>query len=196
MKRPHILILIVGLILFGALARLFPHLNNAAPIGALALFSGAVISRQYRIWGPVLPILAFALSDALLYLLRPDYPFYQDQGFLFQRLFDFGAMIGIFFMGTALHRLPPNANTFLKIGGSAFLGSGIFFLVSNFAVWFGGNFMGGESMSMYPANLAGLIYCYQMGLPFYQGTFIGDILYSGLFFGTYYAALSYRKQIA
>jgi len=32
-------------------------------------------------------------------------------------------------------------------------------------------------------DLSGLIQCFIMALPFYRGTFLGDIFYTGMFFG-------------
>jgi len=189
MKRQHILWIVAGMILIGALARLVPHMNNFAPIGALALFGGAIFTRKG--WGIALPILAYVLSDFVLSLTNVGYPFLNDKGFLFQRVFDYGAMVLISLLGMRLRGLTSSTATYAKVGGSAFLSSGIFFLISNFAVWFSGIIFGGESM--YSSDAFGLIHCYQMGLPFYKGTFYGDLLYSGLFFGAYYA-LFYGKM--
>jgi hypothetical protein len=189
MKRQHILWIVAGMIFFGALARLIPHMNNFAPIGALALLGGAIFTRKG--WGIALPILAYVLSDFVLSLTNVGYPFLTDKGFLFQRVFDYGAMVLISLLGMRLSGLMPSTATYAKVGGSAFLSSGIFFLISNFAVWFSGIIFGGESM--YSSDVFGLIHCYQMGLPFYKGTFYGDLLYSGLFFGSYYA-LFYGKM--
>lgn len=190
MKRQHIFWIVTGLIFFGAFARLVPHMNNFAPIGALALFGGAVLSRKS--WGFALPILAYILSDLLLFLTQADFPFLHHPGFLFQRLFDYGAMVLIALLGMRLQGLAPSAMTYAKTGISAFLSSGIFFLISNFAVWLGGNIFDGASM--YSSDVSGLIQCYQMGLPFYKGTFYGDLLYSGLFFGLYHVLLTAKMQ--
>ena len=51
---------------------------------------------------------------------------------------------------------------------SLITGSSIFFLVSNFGVWFSGQ--------LYSHDLTGLIQCYIMGLPFYQNQFLADVL--------------------
>ena len=51
---------------------------------------------------------------------------------------------------------------------SLLAGSSIFFLVSNFGVWFSG--------PLYSHDLSGLIQCYIMGLPFYQNQFLADVL--------------------
>jgi hypothetical protein len=53
----------------------------------------------------------------------------------------------------------------------------IFFIVSNFGVWFSG--------TMYPKDLSGLAACYIAGLPFFQNTILGDLVYSSLLFGAF-----------
>jgi len=60
----------------------------------------------------------------------------------------------------------------------------LFFLVTNFAVWYGSSF--------YPQTGAGLMGCYAAGLAFYNSQsfflngLLGDLFFSGLLFGGYY----------
>ena len=51
-----------------------------------------------------------------------------------------------------------------------FLGSTVFFLVSNFGVWFVGN--------LYERNINGLIECYFMAIPFFKNTVISTLVFS------------------
>jgi len=53
----------------------------------------------------------------------------------------------------------------------------IFFLVSNFGTWMSG--------MMYPKTGAGLIACYTAAIPFFQGTFISDLVYTTVLFGSF-----------
>lgn len=55
-----------------------------------------------------------------------------------------------------------------------FLGSLIFFIVSNFSVWL-------ES-SMYSKNLQGLLECYVMGIPFFKTQLFADTLATSVLF--------------
>jgi len=66
---------------------------------------------------------------------------------------------------------------------SALGASVIFFIVSNFGVWFSG--------VMYPKDLSGLVACYVAGIPFFQNTVLGDLFYSAILFGVF--ELSVRK---
>ena len=52
--------------------------------------------------------------------------------------------------------------------GTIFGSSLLFFLVTNFGVWFFG----------YPNTLAGLVSCYTLALPFFVNTIIGDLVFT------------------
>jgi len=54
-------LLIVGMILFAAVIRIVPHPWNLAPVGAMALFSGAVI--RNRVVAFLFPLAALAAGD-------------------------------------------------------------------------------------------------------------------------------------
>lgn len=66
------------------------------------------------------------------------------------------------------------------------LASFLFFLVSNFGVWW----------YWYPHTLTGLITCYLLAVPFYKQTLIGDLVfgYSYLLIKKYLATKSYRPD--
>ncbi len=56
------------------------------------------------------------------------------------------------------------------------LGSGQFFLITNFGVWLSG-------ISIYPLTLSGLMACYLGGIPYLGRTLVSDLAYTGLLFG-------------
>jgi hypothetical protein len=62
----------------------------------------------------------------------------------------------------------------IRIFGTAFVASLVFFIISNFGVWYEGQ--------LYPMTFSGLIECYVMGIPFFGKQMIGDVGFSiGLF---------------
>jgi hypothetical protein len=63
------------------------------------------------------------------------------------------------------------------VTGGSVLGSVLFFIITNFAVW--------AFTPWYEKTLAGLIQCYTMALPFFRNTLLGDLFYVGVFFGVY-----------
>lgn len=137
--------------------RLIPHSPNVAPIAALALFSGAIIP---DIRGFIIPIIALFISDLFL-------------GFHATVPFVYGSFMAIALIGTFLRRhLSP-----LATGLGSVVGSILFFLVTNFGVW--------ATSSMYTKDIQGLIHSYQMGIPFFRNTVLGDLFYTTLFFLAY-----------
>lgn len=50
------------------------------------------------------------------------------------------------------------------------IASFLFFLISNFGVWF----------FWYPRTIAGLMTCYTLALPFYRNTLLGDVFFGGI----------------
>jgi hypothetical protein len=60
-------------------------------------------------------------------------------------------------------------SSFLSRISGALFGALIFFIVTNFGVWIGG---------MYGYNLAGLISCYTLAIPFFAYTLISTLIFS------------------
>lgn len=158
-------IFILALIAIAALLRISGILpENVNPIAAIALFGGALFSN--RIQGLIVPLAILFLSDLYLGLHDLMVPVYA--GFV---------IIGL--IGFALRNNPSMGRALLGAG----LGSILFFLITNTAVWMGSTF--------YSQDVGGLIDCYILGLPFFRNTLIGDLAFTALLFGSYHAA-AYR----
>lgn len=160
MKPLHIrLTTLTILVLTTALFRLVPHWPNFTPIAALALFGAATFERKWL--GLAAPLAAMLLSDALI-------GFHGSMGAVY---FSFALtwLLGLW----AVRR--PTAG---RIAAASITSSVLFFLITNFAVWYGSTF--------YPQTAAGLMGCYASGLAFYNGTsfflngLLGDLFFSGL----------------
>lgn len=145
------------LIICGILLRFVPHVPNFAPIGAIALFGGAMLSWRLAIW---LPLTAMILSDMVL-------GFYQ--GIIF-------TWLG-FLLVAGLGMLLRNKSFVRKVALGAPVAAVIFYLVSNFGVWL--------TSGMYPATFAGFIDCYIQAIPFFRATLLGDLFFSTVIFGAY-----------
>jgi hypothetical protein len=147
------------LILIGIISRLLPHPANFTPIAATALFGGAYLSKK---WALTIPLLVMLVSDMII-------------GFdnIPMRV----AVYGSFILAVAIgFWLKKHKNIKYAFAGS-FASSIVFFIVTNFAVWAFG--------TMYPKTPGGLIDCFAMAIPFFRNTLLGDMLYSGVFFGGY-----------
>lgn len=152
---------ISGIVLFAALMRLVPHYPNFTPIAAIALFGGAHFGRRWL--ALFVPLFALFISDAILGF----------HGFMIPVYFAFALVVGL---GTLLR----NRVRISTVVGASLAGSLLFFLITNFAVWAGSPF--------YAQSFGGLVSCYIAAIPFYHTSLLGDLFYSGVFFGSYYFA--------
>lgn len=187
MPTPRVFLLIV-LVLVAACARLVPHVYNVAPVTAVTLFAAAYLPS--RRWSVLLPFAAMFFSDLVLYATKDVA--YRDQA-LTNMLFVYSAFAGIALLGQWLRR---NVS-FSRVVGTTLLGSGLFFLVTNFGAWL----MLSQPLStgepaMYSRTLSGLIDCYVAGVPFFRGTFVGDLVYTTILFGGFALFGQAQQQVA
>ena len=150
------LALLAALILFAVVLRFLPHPWNVTPIGAMAIFGGATLgSKRLAI---LAPLAALFISDALI-------------GFHTLMPVVYGCYLINVMLGWAIqkHRRP------LPIAGVTLLGSVLFFLITNFAMWL--------TYDTYPHTAAGLAECYVLALPFFRNALIGDAIYATTLFG-------------
>lgn len=149
-------------ILIGTLARILPHPANFTPITAIALFSGCYLPKRLAI---ILPIIAMILSDFVL-------------GFHNTIPYVYGSIMLTSFIGIGLKgTLRLRSGQVKGIFGGTLLSSILFFLITNFGVW--------RETSLYPKTIEGLLQSYIMALPFFRNSLLGDLFYTGVFFGGY-----------
>ena len=151
--------LIYFIIILAIIARFIPHMPNFAPITALAIFSGANLGWKKAVG---ITLAARFVSDIFL-------------GF-----FSWPLMVAVYashLVGVLLGMwIKQNDNCrWIKIGGSSLGASALFFLVTNFAFFYGG----------YAHNISGILLAYANGLPFLRGTVLGDLGYSADLLGAY-----------
>ena len=143
MKKINIFL---GVFIALAMSRFIPHPPNFTSLIALSFYIPAIFGMRYL---PAL-LISFIITDYII-------------GFHNTVIFTWGSVILIsliskYFLNTIITRI---------IG--ALSGAVIFFIITNFGVWFAG---------MYEANLEGLIQAYVMGLPFFGYSFISTFLFS------------------
>lgn len=159
MKKDKLSLLLnpIFIIVIAVLLRLVPHIPNMTPIAAMALFGGAYLNKKYAL---LVPLAAMVVSD--LFLGFSQITFFVYISFL---------LIG------GLGLLLRHHKTMPWIIGASLASSILFFILTNFGVWVLYNF--------YPKTIAGLMECYIAGIPFFRNTIIGDLFYTGVFFGGY-----------
>ncbi len=153
----------LGLFLFVFGMRFLPHLYNVTPVLAVALLSG--FHFRNRSVAALLPLLAMLASDLIL-------------GFHPQMLFVYVPIVSVVFMGQWMKSRNQKSNWPKKESmGFAAFGAILFFLVSNFGVWATENF--------YSHNFAGLVTCMAAGIPFFEKSLLGDMMFTGMLFSVY-----------
>jgi hypothetical protein len=154
-------ILIFTMIVLAAALRLAPHPWNFTPVGAIALFSGAMV-RDRRL-AFLFPLLVMFATDAIIGFNKLSPLVYAS--------FLLSVVIGLFL---------NQKRNLLRVGGATFLGALQFFLITNFGVW--------AFLNSYPRTSAGLAACYIAGIPFFWNTLAGDAVYATLLFGGFFLA--------
>ena len=157
---PAYLLLVVAI-----LSRVVPHPDwlNFTAVGGALLYFGA-----RRSWREMLaPLAALMVTDYYLTAFSYHYAF-RWQAYVTTWAWYLAAMA----LG---HILLHARTTFVRVAAGVVLGPTSFFVLSNYAVWVGGN--------MYPHTLSGLATCYAAALPFYRNDLLSTAIVAGLAFG-------------
>jgi hypothetical protein len=144
-------ILPITLIFVLSLSRLIPHPPNFTPIITVAIISGYFFKNVYL--SAMVLIISMLIGDLFI-------GFYTNMIFVYISLL----FITIIFFKAVKKMNSKNLIIF------AFLGSLVFFLISNFGVWIFAN--------MYEKNLNGLMQCYLMAIPFFKNTLFSSIIFT------------------
>jgi len=134
---------------------------------ALALLCGVVVRHPFAI---LIPLAIRLFTDVLLWQ-KTGYGFYSSMGF------DYAAYLGI----ALLARTAPAQRYATTMFAGSFLGPTLFFLVSNFGVWY-------LWPDTYAPTTAGLLSCYAAGIPFFKASFAGNFIFSIVFLGAWHFA--------
>ncbi|HXM99374.1 MAG TPA: DUF6580 family putative transport protein [Candidatus Dormibacteraeota bacterium] len=149
-------VVVFAFILVGAALRVAPHPWNFTPIGAMALFAGAMI-RDRRV-AFVIPLVTLFAGDIVIG---------------FHKLIPF--VYVSFLVSVLIGGFLRNHTSPFRVAGATLLGAVQFFLVTNFAVW--------ALLGTYPRTATGLAACYAAGIPYFWNTLAGDALYAACLFG-------------
>lgn len=155
------ILLFIVLAGFAVLARIMEHAPNFTPVAAIGLLGGYLF--RSRLAGLLFVLIAMFVSDLII-------------GFesVTMRLVVYLALSVPVLLGSALKSL-RGAKLGFGLVGSSLLSSISFYLTTNLAVW--------VVSGMYEHTMQGLVLCYTYALPFLRNTMIGDLFYTGAFFG-------------
>lgn len=146
-------------VILGTVIHLLPHPFGVSPIGALALYSGAFAPKRSAWLIPLLPLTLAGVIGG-----------FYDLSVL---LFVFAGFAASTFAGRWFLRSKRSRTRFTAAIAS---GAGLFFLFSNFGMWFAGYF---------PPTAAGLLECYVRGLPYLGQAMLADAAYCFVLFGVH-----------
>ena len=152
----------LGIFFCLAASRFIPHPPNFTSLIALSFYVPAIFGIRYL---PVL-LVCFAITDYII-------------GFHNTMFFTWGSVIIISLISKYF------LNTILTRVSGALFGAIIFYIVTNFGVWYGG---------MYEPNLEGLTLSYIMGLPFFGYSLISTLIFSAII-EAIYRTINYKLKI-
>jgi len=150
-------LLTISAIIFAlAIFRLLPHLPNVSPVAAMALFAYFADKRMAFI----VPFVALFLSDLILGL-------HSSMIFVYA---GFALTVAIGFL--LKDRVNITNTAFAMVASSV-----MFFLLTNFGAWM--------TSALYTKTAAGLMQAYVAGIPFFQNSLLGNLVYAAVIFGGY-----------
>jgi len=149
-------LVLTALVVGAACTRLVPHPWNVTPIGAMALFGGAHFADKRL--AVLIPFGALLIGDLVT-------------GFHSLMPFVYGSFALYIALGMGLR----GRISALRVAGAVGAGGVLFFLITNFGVWW--------LLGTYPPTWAGLLACYAAGLPYLGTTLLGDAIFSTALFG-------------
>lgn len=168
-------LVLAGMIVVAALTRLLPHPPNFSPVEAVALFGGAYFAS--RAAAIAVPLVAMFISDlALGAMLGGTYfEHFTSPAYLATWLTVYACVALSAVLGFGLRGRVSGA----RVLGFSLIGSVLFFVLTNFAVW-----ATATPMTAHPACVSGgLLPCYAAALPFFQWTVLGTLFYAAVLFG-------------
>lgn len=152
-------------VLIAVAFRFIPHPWGFTPIPASLLFFGAKAPRR-MLW---LPVALMMVCDIILT------KYVYGMAISWDQWVTWAWYAGILWLGTNL----KNNHKPVRVVVASLTTSVSFFVISNLAVW--------AATNLYPHTLAGLMMSYTIGLPHFQRSVPGDLLFTGIMFATPYA---------
>ncbi len=164
MRTTHFLLLAV--LVLAAFWRILPHPDNMTPVMAVALFAGLYLNNPLlRVAAPIVTLL---VSDLVI-------------GFHDTMLFVYAAMLVPVALGPLLRD-----RTVPWFAGASVANALIFFVITNAGVWL--------VSGMYSHDLAGLLQCFTLALPFLWKTMAGDLFFTISFFALFGLLQKYQDR--
>ncbi len=163
-------VLAIGLIIVAAVTRFIPHPFNFTAVGAIALFSGAVVKDKRLAF--LIPISVLLFTDMIIGLHFSMFPVYT--------CFAFTVFMGI---------IIQSKQNIISIAFASLVSSLVFFLITNLPFWY-------WNLGLYPMNISGTMESYKMAIPFFKNQLVGDLFYNSMLFGLFYLGIKKTKSVS
>lgn len=178
----NIVLSIVLMVIITSVYRILPNRPMGfAPQIALALFGGAFFVNNKKL-AFILPLISMFLSD-LLYEGLFRYGYSDIQGFYSGQWVNYILIASLTVFGFLISEAKISKVILASVSAPT-----VYFLLSNGLVWFGN---GGYQR---PRTLGGLMQTLVDGIPFYQNSVMGTIVFGAILFGGYSLLKTASKQ--
>jgi hypothetical protein len=154
MRNKIFIILLMTTLLI--VSRLIADIPNFTPTIALVIFTGYFIRNRYTVL--LIILISQGISDFYIGL-------HESMFFIY-----FSFLLIAFISPLVIKKL--NLSSVIT---ASLIGPAIFFIISNFGVWY--------SMNIYSNDMRGLIECYLAGIPFFDETLGSTLLFSITIYG-------------
>ena len=134
------------------LSRLIYHPPNFTPLFSVCIFSGMMFKQKRLMF--LVPFLCMFISDLII-------------GLHDTLLFVYLSFTIVILLGKKLN----DNYSFSKLLGTIFASNLIFFLITNFAVWY-------FQYGFYEHSIRGLLTCYYLALPFVKNSLLSNLFFT------------------
>ena len=144
--------------------RFIPEVGQYTPVFAVLILTAMTFDKKYM----YIPFVGIFASDLLL-----EYFNYYEFSYLFSSLFflNYGTFLAIYLAMKVYNK----RDSLSLISFNVFFAPTLFFIISNFIVWL-------TSGGAYPYTISGLLYCYEMGIPFYRHHLVSTMIFTPILF--------------
>lgn len=154
---------------------------NFSPVAAACVFLGAAIPQRSRV---AAMLMALMIGGDFLIDLITGFQWWTLRN-QFVQLWVYGCVLLVAALGRRIQGRPE----WLTGVPAALVGEGLFFVITNFAVWLSG-FLPAPEAPLYGLTAEGLAACFVAALPFFGRSLVSTAIYAGLFFSPWGLSLA------
>lgn len=172
--------LVIIFAVIAVVTRFLPHPANFAPMVGVSIFLAYHLKNKWS--GLALSIFLWWASNLIMnnIIYSAYFPTFSWLG---------GSFLAVAISLIIIHFLSQFTLKNIKFSNqlvTSIIGSTIFFVITNFSVFYDSN--------LYSQDLAGLSTCFLAAIPFFKMSLLGDLFYTTVMFGAYNYFLSTTKQ--